>query len=186
MFDPIGAFKKQFVPSGDGYIYYPSKKSGGKLITATEFEKLVADWTIIAGRKGQWKAVGVIVLVIMLWTAVSQYFDFSRLTDQILTYGIVTALSAKLLWANFAPRRLVRNRDIVVPPRRSSEARQQARSLLNWPFVIFGTLISGGIFFSHLSNRENTLPWWAWIVGSGIFFALYLWISLQKFRDINH
>ena len=43
MFDSIGAFTRQFTPVDGGYLYFPSRKNGGKLVTAEEFETLVSD-----------------------------------------------------------------------------------------------------------------------------------------------
>ena len=62
MFDTMDAFTRQFTPVDGGYLYYPSKNDGGKLVTAEEFESLVADWQRVAGRSGRWKAVGLVAL----------------------------------------------------------------------------------------------------------------------------
>lgn len=136
MFDSMGAFNKQFIPVDGGYLYYPSRKSGGKLVTVEEFEGLVAGWQRIAGRSGLWKPVGVVVLVILLWTLLSQALALPEWADSIIVVGSVAAVSGWMLWASFEPRRLVRDRSVVAPPRSVLQARRQARAALNWPFVI--------------------------------------------------
>lgn len=183
MFDPMGTFTKQFTPVEGGYLYYPSRKSGGKLVTADELTRLASDWQRIVGRRGQWKTVGSVVLAIMLWTIVSRSLALADWTDQIITIGVVAALSGWLLWASFAPRRLVKDRPVIAPPRPTSQARREARAVLNWPFVIFAILMSGGIFVGSFGSSDRTLAWWAWVIGSGVMLVSYLWIAFRKVTD---
>jgi hypothetical protein len=49
--------------------------------------------------------------------------------------------------------------------------------------VIFALLFSGVALFSTLSSPNQTLGWWAWLVGSGTLFAAYVWIAFQKIMD---
>ena len=183
MFDAVDAFTKQFTPVDDGYVYYPSRKSGGKLVTADEYQKLVADWERTAGRRGVWKAAGLALVAVLIWTIISQSLALPDWTDWIPIIGCVAALSAWMLWASLAPRRLVRGRPDSTPPRRVSEARREARSMLSWPFVILVTVASGAVFIGCLSAPEPTIGWWARMIGSGLFFGVYSWIAVQKFRD---
>ena len=183
MFDLIGAFTKQFTPIDGGYLYYPSRKSGGKFVTTDEYEKLVADWQRIAGRRGLWKTVGLIFVAVLLWTIASEVLALPDWADWILIVGCVSAISGWLGWAALAPRRLVKDRPNSTPPRSIAEARRESRAILNWPFVIFFTLASGAIFFGQLTAPERTAGWWAWLVGSGLFFGCYLWIAFEKLRD---
>lgn len=185
MFDPVGSFAKQFVPVEDGYLYYPSRKSGGKLVTLAEYEKLVADWQRTAGPKGRWKIVGVVFLAIACWMTISSMLDLPKWTEDIIVYVSVAGISGWLLWASCAPRRLVKDREDIVPPGQPTESRRHARALLNWPFVIFGIILTGIVFCGSVNNPNPTIIQWLWIVGSGAMFGLYLWIALQKFRDGN-
>lgn len=183
MFDPVEAFTKAFTPLDGGYLYYPSAKAGGKLVTAEEFEVLLDDWQRVAGRRGRWKTVGLAFLPIALWVAVSQIFRLPNWVDNIFCTVLVLAISSWVLWASFAPRRLVRDRPEVAPPRSIEQARRETRALLNWRFVMFALVISGAALWANLSSLERTLGTWAWIVGSGIVFVSYLWFALQKLRD---
>ena len=144
MFDTVGAFKKQFTPVEGGYLFYPSRKSGGKLITANEYDCLVADWERIAGRVGLWKTVGVVVLALLLWTLLSQGLSLPGWTDTFIIAVLVVTICGWLFWASFAPRRLVKDRSAVTSPRPASDARRESRAALNWPFVTFALLLSGG------------------------------------------
>ena len=183
MFDSVGAFKRQFTRTDGGYVYYPSSKSGGKLVTEDEYEAMVADWQRIAGTREVWKTVGLAFLAILLWTVVSQPLSLQKSYDWIIIAVSVAALSGWLLWASLAPRRLVRDRPYVTPPRTTTEARREARATLNWPFVLFVLLFSGAIFFGRLTSSDRTQSWWVWVIVSGFFFAAYLWIAVQKLRD---
>jgi hypothetical protein len=183
VFDVSGAYSRQFTPVEDGYIYYPSRKGGGKLVTVEEYDNLVADWQRIAGSRGRWKTVGVAVFAILLWTLAGEVLALPEWWDWILTVACVAGLSGWLLWASLAPRRLVRDRPDIVPPRRALDVRREARATLTWPFVILMLFISGTVFIRTLSSLDRLPPWWAWLIGSGTFFGSYLWIALQKLRD---
>jgi hypothetical protein len=183
MFDPVGTFAKQFTPVDGGYLYYPSKKSSGKLITPAEFDQLLADWRQIAGRSGQWKMAGIFMLVIMLWVLGSQALGLPDAASDVFIWVAVASVIARFMWASFAPWRLVRKRVAIAPPRPAPQARRDTRALLNWPFVLFATIISAMIFFGSLSTQERTLSSWAWLIGSGAMLCAYLWIGVQKLRD---
>lgn len=183
MFDSIGAFTKQFTPIEGGYLYYPSKKGGGKLVTADEYERLTESWRKIAGPRGMWTIIGIVMLAIFVWTAISELLSLPDRSDPIIIAASVIGMSAWLLWASFAPRRLVRDRPAIAPPRPVSEARRQARALLSWRFIIFALLFSGVAFLGPFNSPDRGLGTWAWLIGSGAFFGLYIWIAIQKFRD---
>ncbi|WP_143761353.1 hypothetical protein [Sphingobium chlorophenolicum] len=183
MFDSIGAFTRQFTPVDGGYLYYPSKKDGGKLVTADEYQQLTEGWSRVAGRRGLWKVVGVVMLAIIIWTAISKSLSLPDWLDSIMVAASVTGISGWLFWASFAPRRLVRDRPAITPPRSVLQAKRQARALLNWRFIIFALLFSGIAFLGSLKAPEHDFKSWAWLIGSGVMFGLYIWIAIQKFRD---
>ncbi|MDP5277557.1 hypothetical protein Q9Q95_01370 [Sphingomonas sp. DG1-23] len=183
MFDSIGAFNKQFVPVEGGYLYYPSKNGGGKLVTADEYKQLTEDWRKIAGRRGVWTVAGIVTLAIIVWTIISRSLSLPDWSDSIIIGACVLGISAWLFWAGFAPHRLVRDRPAIVPPRPASEARRQARAMVNWPFVIVGLLLSGIVLIGSLNSPERDFNAWAWLVGSGLIFSLHIWVAIQKLRD---
>lgn len=183
MFDPVGAFKKQFTEVEGGYLVYPSPRSGGKLVTAEEYALLLASWERVTGRAGQWKTVGIVIVAIVLWTLLLEIISLPDWTDTLLIAVTVVAVSARLYWHSSGPRRLVKDRAFVAPPRSMSEARQNARAALNWPFVLFVLLFSGAAFWRAVATSDRTLSTWAWLIGSGLFLGLYLWIGVQKLLD---
>lgn len=182
-FNQIGAFESQFTPVEGGYLYYPSGRSGGKLVTVEEFEILKSNWQRVAGRGGRWKTVGIVFAGIFAWTVLSSALQFPGWTDSIAVGVAVVSISTYIIWASFAPRRLVRGRPEITPPRPRSEAKRVARSALNWRFVGIALLVSGSIFSGSLASPTYTLSWWAWTIGSGLMFAAYVWIALLKIRD---
>lgn len=183
MFNTIEAFKRQFTPVEGGYLVYPSRKVGGKLVTEAEYEQLVADWERIAGRAGRWKTVGAVIALIAVWTLLVDSLSPPEWADTLLIGLVVVAVSAWLLWASTAPSRLVKNRPPVSPPRPSAEAKREARAALNWPFVIFALVGSGSVFFGSVTATDRTASTWAWLIGSGAMLGLYLWIGFKKLLD---
>lgn len=186
MIDPVEAFAKQFTKVDGGYLHYSSHKSGGKLVTTDEYDKLIADWKYVNGRKGGWKIFAVVILVVIIWTTLSSIVALPRWANWLLILGCVAALLGRLLWVSLAPRRLVRDRPNIAPPRDISQARREARAIVNWPLVMFALIASGGTFFRHLISPEETWAWWAWTVGSGLMLGAYLWTALQKILDMRH
>jgi hypothetical protein len=183
MSDRIDTFTRQFTPIDGGYLYYPSRKGGGKFVTAEEFETLASDWHRVAGRAGMWKSVGLTTLVIVIWTLLSRTLAAPGWADRAVAIACAAALSGWVLWASYAPRRLVKGRPDFAPPRAASAARREARAALNWPIVLMVLLFSGVALFARLISPEWTLGWWAWVIGSCVFFVAYLWIAFEKVRD---
>jgi hypothetical protein len=183
VFDSVDAFTKQFTPVEDGYLYYPSKKDGGKLVTVDEYRQLTEDWSKVAGPRGIWKVAGIVMLATLIWTIISKSLSLPDWLDSIMVAVFVIGISGWLLWASFAPRRLVRERTAITPPRLTSETQRQARALLNWRFIVFALLFSGIAFLGSLNTPERDYKSWAWLLGSGALFARYIWVAIQKFRD---
>ena len=183
MFDTIGAFKKQFTRVEGGYLVYPSRKIGGKLVSDEEYEHLVEGWERVAGRSGRWKAVGVIFAAIALWTLLSELVSLPNWGDSLLTAAIVLVMSLWVFWASTTPRRLVKDRLPITPPRVAAEARRDARAALNWPFVVFALFLSGATFFGSVTATERSPGRWAWLIGSGVMLGLYIWIAFKKLTD---
>ncbi|WP_126000677.1 hypothetical protein [Sphingomonas sp. ABOLE] len=183
MFDTSGAFKKQFTRVEGGYLVYPSRKIGGKLISDEEYDHLIKGWERAAGRTGRWKAIGIIIAVIALWTLLSDLVSVPEWGESLLVAAIVLGVCAWFLWASTTPRRLVSDRPAITPPRGAAEARRDARAALNWPFVVFALILSGAIFFGSVTANDRSPGAWAWLIGSGVMSGLYVWIAIKKLTD---
>lgn len=183
MFDSLGAFAKQFTPIEGGYLYYPSKKGGGKLVTAEEYDELNEGWRKVAGQSGIWKTVGLAMLVIFVWTFISTTLSLPDWAGAIFIAVAASCISAWLFWAGLAPRRLVRDRPDVAPPRPISQVKRHVRAMLNWHMIIFALLLSGLAFLGVLYSPQRNFASWAWLIGSGAMFGLYFWVAIQKYRD---
>ncbi|QAY78917.1 hypothetical protein ETR14_22035 [Sphingosinicella sp. BN140058] len=88
MFDSKSAFEKQFTRVDGGFLFYPSCKSGGKLITTEEYADLLADWERVAGHKGRRKALGVIGGAAFLWVLLSEAFSPPDCTYTAFTVAV--------------------------------------------------------------------------------------------------
>ncbi len=183
MFDAQGAFKKQFSPFEDGYIFYPSSKSGAKFISSQEYEQLIDGWQHTSGRAGTWKNVAIVISALVVWQVVKSYFEPPSWVDTVVLTTLLFAIAARVIWASFAPRRLVKDRKPVGPPRSVAKARAEARSVLSWPLIITVSVVSGAIFGGHLAHQDTSFTWWAWTIGSGLMCAAYFWIGIGKLRD---
>jgi hypothetical protein len=181
--DSDGSSLWQFTPVSEGYVFYPSRKAGGKLLTVDEHEKLVADWQLVARRARRWTTVGAVLSAVLLWTILSQALRLPDWTNWAMVTLSVTAISGRLLWAAFAPWRLVGSRPDHVPRRPDSLARRDERSAIKWPFAILILGANAAIFTSKLLTAERSFSRWAWLIGSGAFLVLYSWLAIRKFRD---
>ncbi|MBB5713221.1 hypothetical protein [Sphingomonas aerophila] len=183
MFNTTKAFKRQFIRTEGGYLIFPSRKLGAKLVTEAEYDQLLAEWESVAGRAGRWKTVGAVCAIVALWTLVSDWLSFSESADSLLTAAVVVTILARLLWSSTAPRRLVKGRPSVAPPRLPAQARREARAALSWPIVITILLISGLVFLGSIITLDRSASAWAWLIGSGALLGLYLWVGLKKLSD---
>ena len=184
-FDPIGAFERRFTPTKGGYLYYPSARSGGKLVTVVEFETLASDWKRVAGMAGQLKMTGILVAVLVVWAFISTAFSLPEWPNWIVIAGGAAAMIGRMFRVSLAPNRLVRDRPAISPPRPMSQVQQEARALVDWRLVGFFLLLSGIVFFGSLAKPQNTFWWWAWTIGSGLYFVSLLWIAARKFWERN-
>ena len=183
MFNSTSFFAKQFVPTNGGFLYYPSRKIGAKLITAEEHEKLVADWERVVGKTGWWKLTGLVVLVMLVGIVTSAMLALPDWTGWITVAACVAVAFAWLIPASLAPNRLVKGRPVVTPPRNNAEARRQARAALSWPFVLGVLLVMGVLFYGCVTTRHKEVSTWVWLIGSGTLFVLYVGVAARKLRD---
>ena len=177
------AFLRQFHPAEDGFIYYPSHKSGGKRVTQQEYADLAAGWRRVSGPGGQAKMVGFVFGVIFVQVVLEQAAILPEWTGTAVMAACVAAILARVFYAAAAPRRLVSGRPESAPPRASSQARRDARKLVRWPFVIVALVGSALTFAGTLAGEPDGWQWWAWLIGSGALTVGYAWIAIQKLRD---
>ncbi len=183
MIDPVKSFKRLFYPIEDGYLYYPSNKGGGKLITPEEYDRLVRDWTYLSHGRGFWILMGVLFTSILVWSAIEVTVGLPEWAGTVIAIVLGVVIGIYLLWASLAPRRLVRGRPDHAPPRSRDANRRIAREAMPWRFVIFGLLFTSVLFGLSLTQAPEGLAQWAWTVGTGAFFLLYLWIAFKKWGD---
>jgi hypothetical protein len=183
LFDAIGAFSKQFVRHEGGYLFYPSRRAGGKFVSEFEYQELVAHWRLVAGRKGRWKMVAAVMLIFILGMVAKAFLNGGEWIENVSIWGAVAFAVIRITWASSAPRRLVKNRPDSAPPRTLAASRKLARSMLPWCMVIPVLIISTCIFIAGLTTAPQTLLGWLWLVGSGAMSAAYGCIAIQKIRD---
>lgn len=183
MLDPIAVFTRQFTPRDGGHLYYPSRRSGGKFVTAAEFEQLVEEWERIVDGRGRWKMVGAACAAVLIIVFLSDFFDWPRWIDRMMVFPIVLGIAGRTFWASRAPARLVRSRPAISPPKPASEARREARAMFSWSSVTGMWVFTGAVFASWIFSREESQWRYAWTIGSGLIFLACTWIAIVKWRD---
>jgi hypothetical protein len=183
MFDPIGVFEGQFTKVEGGYLFYPSARSGGKLVTAEEQAALLAHWRRVAGKAGIWKCLATVAAAIAAGTVLEDALSFPGWTGSAVTTAAVIGIAAWLIRASSAASRLVRGRPSIAPPRSLSQVGRETRAVLGWPAVIFAIVASGAVFTGTLASPERSWSQWAWLAGSGAVLVSYLWLAVSKFLD---
>ncbi len=183
MFGAVDMFAKAFTPVEGGYLYYPSARSGAKFVSNDEFEILIADWQKIAGMKGIFKAVGLIVLVILISTLAGAFLGLPDWAVRACSMLCIPLFVFWLFRAVLSPRRMVRDRPDAAPPRKKQQVRKDARNALTWRMIIFCLLFSASIFFSTVFSEGRAQSDWAWIIVSGAMLVCYLWLAIRKLGD---
>lgn len=169
-------FSEQFTPTEGGYLYYPSRKAGGKLVTLAEYEKLLAD----RKRATSWTTMLKLFAVLFVLSILSILLEL-QYWDDLVALGGGFVLVGKLVWHIFAPNRLVRDRPDAVPPRTPSERRRVARSLTSWWIVCLAIWISGSWFALSLYGLGWT--WYGWTIkaATGTLFVYNIWFGAGKY-----
>ena len=183
MFDSTRAFTQQFESVEDGYVYYPSRKSGGKFVSTGEFEELLADWRRVSGTAGVLKVAGVICVAMLSWATLTVLLNLPEWAETLM---MIVCVAAVIMWigrAALAPRRLVKGRPDYLPPRTAAESRKAARGALTWPFVFSALFLTGILTLAGVVGFDGSISAWLWMLGPGALFGAYLCIVIQKSRD---
>lgn len=183
MIDQTKIFTKQFTPTDGGYIYYPSRKSGGKFVSAGEFERLLSDWEAVAGTRGMWKNACLVALPGLALIVINSLVDLPDWSSKAAAGFSVIGISAWLFWKSLAPRRLVRGRPDIVPPRSKAQVDREVRDLVGWPIIALSLVVCSILFWGALHSPSRGPVRWAVLIGSGIVLLQYLRVAFMKFRD---
>ncbi|QLC23006.1 hypothetical protein HFP51_12905 [Parasphingopyxis sp. CP4] len=179
----VDTFTKQFEPHGDGYIYYPSRREGGKFVTEKEHQDLLAEWKRTATGRGFWISMLLIIGLVAIWSVFRLTFVVPEWASATVTIGIAVLILVRVGWASLAPRRLVKGRPDITPRRTLGEAQSQAARLMPWSMVI-GVIVGSGVIIGILlSSITGTWEWWAWTIGSGGVLISYVWIAVRKYQS---
>ncbi len=179
MIDAVRFFTAQFEPVEGGFLYYSSSKKGGKFVSQAEYECLVEGWKSATGGKRFWiMMAGFFAAIVALSTAEDMY-GLSALASRASTIVLVCLVVLYLFWESFAPRRLVKNRPEIAPPRSEEENRDLARKSVPWTLVPSFLLLSGVALCFKLYEGPETWADWAWIAGLACLFFLYLRLAVM-------
>lgn len=177
MFNSAKMYERIFVHTEGGFLFYPSKWSGGYFLTHEERDRLVADWARIAGFGGTLKLVGVAILAYTLAMAASLALGVEEQAEPYFSLVFGIALCAYMLWKLSAAYRLVRGREPVMPPRTAEENRKAIGRLIPLPMLLF---VFAGFSFSSVSLLCVGLngSWLAGLVGALLAWSAYAYLRI--------
>lgn len=176
-------FAKLFVPYEDGYLYYPSAKSGGKFVSEPEYQIMLSEVERAAGTKGIMVSVLAVLLMISAAVIAEKVWHLGEWVEQVAIWAAVAFVGIRLARAFFLPRRMLSNRPAIVPPLAPGQSRKIARSMLPWTMVIPVFLGSSIVFVANLLIAPVTLGGWMVFLGAGAMSAGYGWVAIQKLKD---
>ncbi|WP_157081074.1 hypothetical protein [Novosphingobium naphthalenivorans] len=115
--DPVTIFTSRFQKTDEGYLFFPTEKSGGKLVTEEEYERALADWVRVGGKSGIWRAVACLVMLILVWMFAENRFGLPHWWGNVVVIGGVASAMIWFIWWSWAPRRITKNRPFIAAPR---------------------------------------------------------------------
>lgn len=181
--DYVTPWLKQFRRTEEGHVYYPSAKTGGKFISAEEYELLLADWKRVSKLFSIMNVVIGSLVLVTLSILLVLTLDLPLWTFTVILVAPVTFMTAYILWVGTAPARLVKYRPEITAPRPASDVREEARAAMGWPLITLILFGSAAYLVSSLTSFDGTLRSTIWIVASGGLFLGYLSIATLKIMD---
>lgn len=180
--DSVSAYERLFVPHGDGYVFHPTKKSGGKFVTAEEHARLIADIRRFQ-RRGPILIAAWIGVAIVGWMVADAALNLPEWADGVFQAAAIAAACVFAIRGFLGPYRLVKGREAIVPPRPRAELARETRAMLRWRHLILFGSVCAIVLFVELAAPERTLTDWAWIAVSGVLLCLFIWAAVRKLGD---
>ncbi len=176
MFDPVGVFERSFTPVEGGYLYYPSRWSGGYLVTPAEYRHLVAEWRRVAGWRGILKGIGLLLLGMLIGTPILLLAGADAWASDALMYVLAGSLVIYVLWKGTAPHRLIRGRKAIAPSRSSKEFEVAMGKALGRPIAAYLAFLSL-CFLAWALGFAYTSP--AWGIPLSIVVAILAFLNIR-------
>lgn len=183
MFNLIEVYKSQFQPYEDGYIYYPVAKSGGKFVTAEEYDAIINHYE----SKFAWRPYTLLLfsftIVVIAIIFLVHYLNLSEAIMYILLSLTMVALFGYIYWYSRAGHRLVKNKADIMPPRSKTQVMKDGRKAISWSLIIFLLIVCGLWFFIAWTESDRGTSTWIRIVIFGTSILIYLWVAYKKYYD---
>ena len=180
MFSRSDNFRQLFKPTDGGYLYYPSRRGGGKLVTEAELKELEAK----LGRPTTW-----LVLIVGLLLCVGIGVAFKQSEKSIFSAGwvMIAIYAVYIFWlCCVVPRLLVKDRPFVAPTRSKDELKAELRAKwdrLSWPLVIAFSAMLLMVAIANLQAPTIGLKETAMLTLCGIGLVLYARVAWFKFQS---
>ena len=185
-FNPTDLFKRRFDPIAEGYLYYPRKRGGGKLVSEREFADFVGDYRRWFGTRFVpgllfWLTLAGIVFISVLSVALGE----SDRSLTIAVYALLAILIGGAFWVQSAPFRILRSRPDFSPPRAKRDQSKAARTQVPWIILCLMIPFPGLMSYVGILSviAEPSLLNVAWTAAFGFIFATAVKIAIQKWMD---
>ena len=182
MADAIERFEKAFTPFEDGYAFYRSPTSGGRIVSAQEYTALRARLRRLTSRGPLWMGAAIALAVMFIATMIAMAHTLPDKTGRALllvVLGLCFGWSFLcLMWCQLAPLWLVWGRPDVVPPRQAVNV----RSRFDWAPILFAVIFVGAKSLQLWRSGYHGPGGVAFGLAMALTFAGLVWMAVQKWR----
>ena len=167
-FDPAKGYGRLFEPHGEDFVFYPSNRGGGKVVTKAEYDVLVAGYRRKWGTRFRPGYMLFAILAVAMSAAAAAALlgcDTEAAGTAIgVILSVIMLLGILRDWQ--APRLLVRGRPDVMPPRSRDQRKDAVARMLSWPMIAISGAIGSLLLWASIMAPDVRNPgWW-------LFFAI--------------
>ena len=137
-------FETQFEPHDGGYVFYPTVWSGGRPVSAAEFDAMRRQNARITAFIHSWRGLVLLMAGTVGFSLASGALDPSRVHHVLAVTAFIMAVTLGSIWGPWlAPARIVRGRKAVKPARDRRvrlEAQREVRAAMRGPSLVFAAI----------------------------------------------
>lgn len=177
-------FADRFEPMGDGYIFHANLRAAGYRVSASDRDRLVAQFNrrltrLIWG----FAAITILFFAAICWIFVQQSGEVPAIVPWIIAPAATCGYLAPFFWMWNAPQRELRQSMPVVQGRSKDEAKRIALTRLSWTQLGAGVVMTLALLW-RVSTEWNLLIGWnrLWLV---LAAAMLLIVAVQAIRKLR-
>ncbi|MCU0891843.1 MAG: hypothetical protein MUE77_08890 [Sandarakinorhabdus sp.] len=174
-------FEQQFQPYRDGYLVYPSRKAGGKFVTAAEHATLVDEFR---QRTRPVAIAGWFALFLLLAVGAS-FLSRTILPETLHWLASLFVMIPVVVWSlrnTTTPFRLVRGRPDAAPPRTPAEWRAVGAAMFNWWQIGLLALVGVLQLAQHGEAGPDAAARWLGLASGVLMLLASATLAIRKWR----